>query len=243
MSLMAAAIMGVGLGVRHAFEADHIAAVCALVSRDPEPQESSLVAPGRPGRVWLPEGVARAARAGALWGVGHGAVIILAGGALVATGASVPTPVAAALDAAVALMLVILGVLAIRSSLHGGEPACDRAHAHAHGQQHAHHAARASGRRPVLVGLIHGASGTAALTLLVAAQIHARVEALTFVVLFGVASVLGMTAAATFLAWPLQKAARRAPAFARKLRGVSGLASIAAGLAVAWTVVGTSAMS
>lgn len=236
MSLMAAAIMGIGLGVRHAFEADHIAAVCTMVSRDHEPPVSL---PAEASRWHVPEGVARAARAGALWGVGHGAVIIVVGGALVATGASVPTPIASALDAAVAVMLVILGVLAIRSALHGGERIADPHH----GNPHHHHLAPTSARRPVLVGLVHGASGTAALTLLVAAQIQARFEALTFVVLFGAASVLGMTAAATFLAWPLQRAVRRGPAFARKLRGLSGLASIAAGLAVAWTVIGPSSQS
>jgi nickel/cobalt transporter (NicO) family protein len=233
MSLIAAAMMGVGLGIRHAFEADHIAAVCTLVSRDQSGPDSSQ---RRSTRWSMPEGVASAVRAGALWGVGHGSVIILAGGALVVLGVSVPTPIAIALDASVAVMLVVLGVLAIRSAIGSGEP---RAVLHGH----RHLAKPANARRPVLIGLLHGASGTAALTLLVTAQIHARVEAITFVVLFGVASVLGMMVAAAFLAWPLHRATRRAPRFARRLRGASGLASIAAGIAVAWTVFGPSALS
>ncbi|MFS8070571.1 MAG: hypothetical protein ACMG6S_29755, partial [Byssovorax sp.] len=86
MSLVSAALLGLGLGVKHAFEADHVAAVCTLVARRGT--------------------VARAARFGALWGLGHGAVIILAGSALVALGAGVAGALAVALDAAVAVMLV-----------------------------------------------------------------------------------------------------------------------------------------
>lgn len=205
MSLVSAALLGLGLGVRHAFEADHVAAVCTLVARRGS--------------------VAHAARFGALWGLGHGAVIIVAGSALVALGARVPGPLALALDAAVAVMLVVLGVTALRRA---AAPA-PLAHAHAHAHDHA-----VSSRRPILIGLVHGASGTAALTLLVASTIPARAEAFAFITLFGLASILGMSAAATLLAWPLHKAAQHAPIIARGLHRIAGLGSIAAGLMVAW---------
>jgi hypothetical protein len=219
MSLVSAALLGLGLGVKHAFEADHVAAVCALVARRGT--------------------VARAARAGALWGLGHGAVIIVAGTALVVTGARVPGPLAVALDAAVAVMLVGLGVSALRRSSDSG----GAGHGHEHGPgektEHAHfhdhdRAERGSTRRPILIGLVHGASGTAALTLLVASTIPERAQALAFITLFGIASIFGMAAAAALLAWPLRKAAERAPAIARGLRGMAGVGSIAAGVMVAW---------
>lgn len=172
MSLVSAAPLGLGLGVKHAFEADHVAAVCALVARRGT--------------------VARAARSGALWGLGHGAVIIVAGTALVLLGARVPGPVAAALDAAVAMMLVWLGVSALRRPSEAGGAAHD--HEHAQETEHAHFhdhepPQRGSTRRPILIGLVHGASGTAALTLLVASTIPQRNEALAFIVLFGVAAI------------------------------------------------------
>ena len=217
MSLVSAALLGLGLGVKHAFEADHVAAVCAMVARRGT--------------------VARAARAGALWGLGHGAVIIVAGTALVVLGARVPGPVAAALDAAVAVMLVGLGVSALRRPPDAGGGAHDHLPAekteHAHFHDHAPEP-RGSTRRPILIGLVHGASGTAALTLLVASTIPQRNEALAFIVLFGMASIVGMAAAAALLAWPLRKATLHAPAIARGLRGMAGVGSIAAGLMVAW---------
>jgi hypothetical protein len=87
------------------------------------------------------------------------------------------------------------------------------------------------------VGLVHGASGTAALTLLVASTIPHRAEALAFITLFGLASILGMAVAAALLAWPLRKAALHAPVIARGLRGVAGVGSIAAGVMVGWVAL------
>ena len=222
MSLVSAALLGLGLGVKHAFEADHVAAVCALVARRGT--------------------VARAARAGALWGLGHGAVIIVAGTALVMLGAKVPGPVAAALDAAVAVMLVGLGISALRRT--PGEVDAGHEHTHAPDHEHQHaHEPRGSTRRPILIGLVHGASGTAALTLLVASTIPERAEALAFIMLFGLASIVGMAAAAAVLAWPLRKAALHTPAIARGLRGMAGVGSIAAGLMVAWIAVYTAKLN
>ncbi len=226
MSLVSAALLGLGLGVKHAFEADHVAAVCALVARSGT--------------------VARAARSGALWGLGHGAVIIVAGGALVMLGLRVPGPLAAALDAAVAVMLVGLGVSALRRA--GGGSATqahhetEHARSHDHGHVHDHDLPGAT-RRPILIGLLHGASGTAALTLLVASTIPERTEALAFITLFGLASIVGMAGAAALLAWPLRAAALHAPAIARGLRGVAGVGSIAAGVMVGWIALMTSSMN
>lgn len=206
MSFAAAVFLGFGMGVKHALEADHLAAVCTLVAGNGS--------------------VSRAAKVGALWGLGHSAVIVLAGGLLVAVGASVPAPIAAALDLAVALMLMVLGGAALRSVL-----------ASAPNEAPAPAAARPIGK-PIAIGLIHGASGTAALTLLAASTISVRLHAVAFVVLFGLASIAGMAIVAAAVAWPLRSAARRAPSAMRFLQGLAGVASIAAGLAILGSVSG-----
>ncbi len=224
MSLVSAALLGLGLGVKHAFEADHVAAVCTLVARRGT--------------------VARAARFGALWGLGHGAVIILAGGALVAVGARVPGPLAVALDAAVAVMLVGLGIAALRRCAMAPEQGNEQERQHGHGHGHEHESDNGgSARRPILIGLVHGASGTAALTILVASTIPHRIEAFAFITLFGLASIIGMAAAAAVLAWPLRKAAEHAPAIARGLRGMAGVGSIAAGVMVGWVALMASSVN
>ncbi|TKD01844.1 hypothetical protein [Polyangium fumosum] len=203
MSVVAASVLGLGLGLKHAFEADHVAAVCTFVARGGT--------------------VARAAWSGALWGLGHGAVMVLAGGALVASGATVPPAIALALDIAVAVMLVGLGIGALVSRRQ--KPVEEDG------------APPKTVKRPLLVGLVHGASGTAALTLLVASTMQARTAALVFVGVFGLASVIGMALIAALVAWPMRSLTRVAPSLGPRLQALAGLGSIAAGIAVASTVI------
>jgi len=120
--------LGLGLGLRHALETDHVAAI------------GTMVADGH--------GARRAAALGAAWGVGHAVAVVGAGFALLALGVQVPTTVAVALDLGVAVMLVALGASACARARHAHAPRADRA------------------RTPLgaaLVGLVHGASGTAAI--------------------------------------------------------------------------------
>jgi ABC-type nickel/cobalt efflux system permease component RcnA len=148
-------------------------------------------------------------------------------------------------------MLVGLGLVALvgpkrapHAHAHDHGHAHAHAHAHEHEHEHAHPHARGANRmRPIAVGIVHGASGTAALTLLVATTIPGRVDALAFILLFGLASVLGMSIAAALFAVPLRGVARRAPGFAPFVRGLAGVASIAAGCFVGWAALTTSALS
>ncbi len=205
MNLMVASLLGLSFGVKHALEADHLAAVCTFVS-----QGGSVL---------------RAAKTGALWGAGHALVIMLAGGALVATGASVPAPLEMALDLAVAVMLIGLGVAAFLTRRPQGEAAV----AAPGGEPRV--------RRPLAVGLVHGASGTAAMTLLVATKFPGRPEGLAFVASSGIASLVAMAGVAGLVAWTLRSLVRRGPDYLRLLQGVAGAASIAAGLMVAWSTL------
>jgi hypothetical protein len=197
MSFLTAGVLGLGLGLKHAFEADHVAAVCTFVARGGT--------------------VARAARSGALWGLGHGVVLTLATGSLVLAGISVPPRIATVLDAAVAVMLVGLGVHALlmrHKATEELEPV-----------------PKAS-RRPFAVGVVHGASGTAALTLLVASTMNTPVASLVFVGVFSFASVLGMALAATLVALPMRSLARFSPAFLPYVQVLTALVSIAAGISI-----------
>lgn len=90
MTLLPALAFGFALGVRHATDADHIAAV------------GNFIAAGR--SAW------RAASIGAMWGIGHSISVLLAGGALVILRIPMPVRLALALEFMVALMLIGLGV-------------------------------------------------------------------------------------------------------------------------------------
>jgi hypothetical protein len=134
---------------------------------------------------------------------------------LVLAGVSVPPRIASVLDAAVAVMLIGLGVhaLAVRRRVQDKPQSTPN-------------------RRPFMVGLVHGASGTAALTLLVASTMNTPAGALIFVAVFSFAAVVGMALAATLLALPMRSLARLSPALIPYVQTLTALVSIAAGIAI-----------
>src|SRR5262249_8193977 len=182
------------LGLRHALEADHLAAVSTIVSTRRSAWGASLV--------------------GALWGLGHTAALLVVGLVVVGLHAEIPPRLAASLELGVAAMLMGLGRTLLGPLWRGGNR---HHHAQAHGPPlHAHphvpapavvpadgHHRVASMRRPFLVGLVHGLAGSAALMLVVAASIPSPAMALAYVLLFGIGSVGGMTAMSAAVGAPL----------------------------------------
>jgi hypothetical protein len=203
-------LLGLALGVRHALEPDHLAAITTLVS-------------GR--------GPLAAARTGAAWGVGHASALILLGGALVALGVRMPARLALALDLAVAAMLLVLAAISIRAARRGatGDAAHDHARAHDHDRDVS---AGRGGLRSTLVGFVHGASGTAALTVVCATTMPSRGAALGFLVVFGLGSLVSMSVMSGVLAAPMAAVARRGEGPLRLVRLAGAAVAIAAAVLV-----------
>src|SRR3979409_222580 len=95
-ALFGVLVIGFLLGMRHATDPDHVVAVTTIVS-----QQKSL---------------AREGRTGVLWGIGHTATILLVGGAIIVLKvqlAGIPPRLGLSLEFAVAVMLVVLGLLTL----------------------------------------------------------------------------------------------------------------------------------
>src|SRR6185295_7682204 len=90
-------------------------------------------------------------------------------------------------------------------------PGHEHWHAHWLGE-HSHSGWQHFGVKPLLVGLVHGAAGSAALVLLVLSTIRSPFQAFLYIVIFGFGSVLGMLAISFLLAFPLRWASRKAGA-------------------------------
>ena len=237
VSLVAALTLGFSRGVAHALEADHLAAVATLAADD------------TPGRGAL-AGLARAARSGALWGLGHGVAVLLVGGALVLAGATVPDGLARLFELSVGLTLVVLGALSLARARATRPPAPTTSEAASastaspspaplstsgaatSGAATSGAARGASTRSRVLVGLVHGVSGSAALSVFLALNMRSRVESMLFLALFGVATVAAMAAVSSVVGWSLRGALVRAPRFALGMRVVAAAATLVAGVAV-----------
>ena len=192
-ALLSVTLLGFLLGMRHATDPDHVVAVTTIVA-----QQRSL---------------GRAARTGVLWGVGHTATILLVGGAIIVLKvqlSAIPPRVGLSLEFAVAMMLVVLGLL----TLAGGE-----------------RLVADSTARPLTVGFIHGLAGSAAVaTLPQVALIPNPVWAVTYLAVFGVGTIAGMMLITASIAAPSLLAVNRFAGLNRNLRIASGVGSIAFGL-------------
>jgi high-affinity nickel permease len=204
------AILGFLLGVRHAVDPDHVVAVSAIAAREASWRRATLI--------------------GALWGVGHTATILLLGGGIIIFRLVISPRVGLALEFGVAVMLVFLGVLNVIRA----RP--ERRDAAAHG--HVHASAAASAARPVLVGMMHGLAGSAAVALLILAMVRDTMTSMTYLVLFGVGTIVGMMLVTTLVALPTQLAARRAVSMRRWLTAGSGAIAIGMGLLLAFQIAG-----
>jgi ABC-type nickel/cobalt efflux system permease component RcnA len=206
-------LLGFMIGLRHALEADHIAAVASLTSRT-----RSLRA---------------AARLAVAWGLGHTLMLFAVGAVVVGLDSAVPERVALYLEFAVGVMLVWLGydVLRrlIRERIHfhlhrHGEETHFHAHFHAgegahagegtHAGERAHrrsphdHGHARLGPRAFVVGLVHGMAGSAALILLTLGQFESLWPAFFYMALFGLGTMLGMTVLSLAISLPLQRLSR-----------------------------------
>jgi hypothetical protein len=220
------AILGLGflLGMQHALEADHIAAVSSLAARRSE--------------------VTDIVKHGLTWGLGHTVTLFVFAGAAIVLGHAIPETWSQPLETAVGITLVGLGAHVL------WRLARDRVHFHSHthgdGTMHFHAHSHADERGPharashdhvhgfrwrtLLVGLMHGMAGSAALLVLTVSQAPNVAIGLGYVALFGIGSMIGMGALSTVIAVPIAISARWLTFANRGLQAAVGLVTIAIGL-------------
>jgi hypothetical protein len=216
--LITSSWLGMLIGMRHAFEPDHLAAVSTLVTRGPNGRTAAFV--------------------GACWGLGHTVSLVVVGAVLIGLRSEMSAPVSEAFEFSVALMLVGLGWRSVVLAARQGAAGPPYAHQHGH-LVHTHPAAPAHvhvgqwtlARRPLLVGAVHGLAGSGALTALVLTTLPTATAQLVYVVLFGLGSTLGMALLSGLLGWPLARLETHR-ALGRGLSIAVGCVSI--GLGVIW---------
>jgi hypothetical protein len=198
-------ILGLGflLGMQHALEADHIAAVSSIAARRSH--------------------IGDIVKHGLTWGLGHTLTLFAFAGAAILLGHAIPERFARPLETAVGIMLVGLGTHVlwrlwrdrVHFHRHGHGDGTVHIHAHSHaGETVAAHAPLAHAHahgfrwRTLLVGLMHGMAGSAALLVLAVSQASSPVAGLGYVALFGIGSMVGMGALSAVIAVPLAVSAR-----------------------------------
>jgi ABC-type nickel/cobalt efflux system permease component RcnA len=238
VTLFTAVVFGFFLGMSHALEADHLAAIASLSTRARS----------------LSDGV----RMGVAWGVGHTLTLFLFGSVVLLVHEVVPESLAAALELGVGIMLVALGVdvwrrlvrKRIHIHVHRHDDGVAHLHAHAHRQDdhrehahahdrdpgpvhhHAHPRAGAFPARALVVGLIHGMAGSAALVLLALERAPSVVTGLAYIALFGAGSIVGMAALSAVISVPLRLSATSLTRFHNVVEAAVGTLTLGVGLSI-----------
>jgi len=197
--VLTAVALGFVLGLRHAFDPDHVIAVSAIAARHGSPWTASWV--------------------GVSWGVGHSTTVLLSGALLIALRVAVPDGVARSMELGVAVLLIVLGGVNLLAAT---EPAPD-GDAPPDGTP-----LRASLTRSGLVGLVHGLAGSGAVALLATAAMPTPAAALVYLVVFGLGTIAGMVAFSLVLGAPFA-ALGEAGRWQRPLTAGTGLLSLGFG--------------
>ena len=180
-------ILGIFVGMQHALEADHLAAVAAMSA-------------GRTSRRAL---ILR----GSLWGLGHTMTLLTICGVLLIWGGTISPKLQSILEMMVAIMIVGLGANVLiklyrqRPHFHFHEHETGEHHLHAHTHQSEtseqvlntpkpHYSDLGLGRA-VLVGMMHGTAGSAGL-LVLAATASSLISSIGYVIAFGIGSIIGL---------------------------------------------------
>jgi hypothetical protein len=199
--MVASCGLGLLIGMRHAMEPDHLAAVSTLVADRPRPYRASLL--------------------GAFWGIGHSLSLLGAGALLLATRAQMPPRWANGFELVVAVVLVALGVRSLR--IVRTKPAARDERRHVGGGP------LSLAARPLVVGVAHGLAGTGAITALALATVPSPGAAMIWMAAFAAGSVLGMALISGAAGIPLERISRQPKAQAALL-GAVGALSLAVGV-------------
>jgi nickel/cobalt exporter len=232
-------LLGLFLGMRHSTDPDHVVAVSTIVSRQGSIRSSATI--------------------GLLWGLGHTLTIFLVGSAIIIFGVVIPPRLGLSMEFCVALMLILLGVLNLTGLMRWiterltpmkSAPATPQPAVSVHrisenpGQTNQ----RASGSielfldrtigklglyqtiRPLVVGLVHGLAGSAAVALLVLSTIKSPLWSTAYLLVFGFGTMVGMMLMTAAISIPLVYTGKRFFNINRHLTVISGFASMAFGI-------------
>jgi ABC-type nickel/cobalt efflux system permease component RcnA len=214
-------LLGLFLGMRHSTDPDHVVAVSTIVSRQKSITSSAAI--------------------GLLWGLGHTLTIFVVGTAIIVFGVVIPPRLGLSMEFCVALMLILLGVLNLTGVLRWITERFTS-------MKSVPTTSGTTGRielvldsvigklglyqtiRPLVVGLVHGLAGSAAVALLVLSTIKSPLWSTAYLLVFGFGTMLGMMLMTAAISIPLVYTGKRFLKINRHLTVISGFASMAFGI-------------
>lgn len=188
---------GFMLGLLHAFEPDHVVAVATQNSKLAQKRSMSIFRQ-------IGSGAIKSSFLGALWGAGHTSAIVLVSLLIFVFSMNIPDKIFSNFEIGVGMMLVALGLFTYAKR---GIAAQKHTHPHAHDTMvhvhpHAHDKTHSHGHKSYLIGCVHGLAGSGSLVVLALSTLHNLENILSFVLVFGVGSIIGMMLVSSVIGLP-----------------------------------------
>ncbi|KMY54483.1 urease accessory protein UreH [Bacillus sp. FJAT-27231] len=203
VTLFSVLALGFVLGIKHAIEPDHVIAVSTIASQSKKLWHASL--------------------AGVFWGIGHTATLFIIGVILILMKNNISDKWSMSLEFLVGVMLVYLGIVSIVSFRRKEEQSS---------QEYGHSQPvnkRRSYSKSLVIGLIHGLAGSAAMVLLTMGTVHSVWQGALYILVFGSGTIVGMLIFTTVIGLPFVLSTKQTT-INQSLTMIAGVISTAFGL-------------
>ena len=190
-------VAGFVIGLFHAFEPDHVVAVATQNLKSTQKNSLSFFRQ-------IGSGAIKSSILGALWGAGHTSSLVLVSLLIFVFSMSIPNEMFSNFEFGVGVMLVILGIFTYLNKRLIGEKHI-HTHTHdsvVHAHPHVHDTVHSHGHKSYIIGCIHGLAGSGSLVVLALSTLHNLQTILSFILVFGIGSIVGMMLVSSAIGLP-----------------------------------------
>jgi ABC-type nickel/cobalt efflux system permease component RcnA len=223
LSIIFILLTGLGLGLGHSLDPDHVVAVSTLVCNNKSLRKSITSA--------------------TIWGIGHSAVLLVIGLLVLTLRVVIPQTILKLFDCAAGVLLIILGIFVVKPLIakrisppkittyeHSHFHSHPHSHTHEHDYENEH--SRTHLHKSAITGAVQGLGGSAALMLVTVSTVNSVVVGTAFIVLFGVGVILGMVGIACLVGSVIAYTASNLEKVHNLIKALTGSASIVFGIVI-----------
>lgn len=222
--------LGLAIGIQHAFESDHIAAVSTQILKSKLTKKSTTQL--------IRESITKSSLLGVIWGAGHTTTLVLIGFLVYVLAITIQDQIFSGMEFLVGIMLVFLGITTIFNKKlqfkhkHPHQHRDGTIHLDEHDHKNSDHRHT---HKSYLIGLVHGLAGSGSLVVLTATTFDSMGMIFGFILIFGLGSMVGMALIGSLMGIPLVFGSRIA-LIQKMFRYVAGLLSFVIGFNVIYQV-------